>query len=82
MQWKPVSGSGKVYTHTTVHAAPELFRQEGVYSLAIIDLQEGVRLVTRWVGDTPPECNEPSCLVILQYDDGLLFGACPRTDQS
>ena len=72
--WQPVNGSGKVYSATVVHAAPAMFAAAAPYVLAVIDLDEGVRLVTRWIGNRP-DCDQAARLVVLKYDDGVLFGA-------
>lgn len=75
MGWHPVSGDATVYSATVVHAAPALFSALGPYALVVLDLAEGVRLVTRWVGAAPPRCEQRARLVVLQHDDGVLFGA-------
>jgi uncharacterized protein len=75
MGWQPVSGDARVYSATVVHAAPALFAAQAPYALVVVDLAEGVRLVTRWVGTAPPRCDQPARLVVLKHDDGVLFGA-------
>jgi uncharacterized OB-fold protein len=53
LEWIQVSGRGRVYTFTTVHRAPgEVF--EVPYVLALVDLDEGVRMMTHVV-DCPPD---------------------------
>ena len=42
-----VSGSGKIYSFSRVHVAPEEFKSIVPYYLAIIDLDEGPRLMAR-----------------------------------
>lgn len=76
--WQPVSGDATVYSATVVHAAPALFSAQAPYALVVLDLVEGVRLVTRWVGAAPPRCDQPARLVVLKHDDGVLFGAKER----
>jgi len=75
--WWPVCGGGTVYSATTVHAAPALFAALVPYVLVVLDLDEGVRLVTRWMG-SPPRCGAAAQLVLLRHDDGVLFGATQR----
>ena len=41
---------GMVYTETVVHAAPAQYAADAPYQLAIIDLDEGVRLTARILG--------------------------------
>ena len=72
--WMPVDGQGTVYSATTVHAAPALFAAAAPYVLVVLDLREQVRLVTRWIGPQPA-CGAAAQLVLLQHDDGVLFGA-------
>ena len=43
--------SGVVYTETVVHAAPEQFVADAPYQLAIVSLEEGVRLTARIDGE-------------------------------
>ena len=75
MGWQRVSGLGKVYSQIVVHAAAAYFAADAPYSLVVVDLEEGVRLVTRWHGD-PPQPDDPARLLVASYEDGVLFGAC------
>lgn len=47
------SGKGKVYTHSTIAAAPTGFDEEAPYTCTVVDLDEGGRLVG-WLGDSIP----------------------------
>ena len=51
LEWFDASGSGVVYSFTTVHRAPPGF--EPPYVVALVELQEGVRMLTRLVGVEP-----------------------------
>ncbi len=42
-----ISGSGTIYSYSRVHVAPEQFKDIVPYYLAIIDLDEGPRLLAR-----------------------------------
>jgi len=44
--WLPLSGRGKLYSQTVVHAAPAAFQDEVPYRVGIVDLEEGVRIAT------------------------------------
>ena len=44
LKWTPIEGHGKVYSTTVVRRKPE---QGGDYDVSLIDLQEGVRLMSR-----------------------------------
>lgn len=41
------SGAGKIYSFTTIHVAPEIFKDQVPYDIALIELQEGVKLTAR-----------------------------------
>jgi uncharacterized OB-fold protein len=44
--WKPASGRGKIYSFTVVHRPPtEAFKSDVPYVIALIDLNEGVRMM-------------------------------------
>ena len=49
-----VSGRGTVYTHSTVAAAPTGFDDMAPYTVAVVDLEEGGRLLA-WIGETIDE---------------------------
>ncbi len=46
-----LSGRGKVYSWTTLHAAAEPFEKDLPFQIAIIQLEEGPRLTARIDGD-------------------------------
>jgi uncharacterized OB-fold protein len=50
-EFKEYSGKGKVYTLSTIHAAPTGFDDEVPYTIVVVDLEEGGRLMA-WLGDT------------------------------
>ena len=78
MEWMGLQGTGTLYAHTTVHAAPSMFPTP--YTLAIVDLDEGLRVVTRLV-DTPtkPMPGTRVRLVVTRYTDGCLFEAAAES---
>lgn len=45
------SGNGKIATWTIIRTAPEGFERETPYAVAIIDLDEGARVVGQMTGD-------------------------------
>ena len=78
MNWTELSGQGILYARTTIHAAATQFRDEVPFSVGIVDLEEGVRLVTGLIDDPDRIKNDDAIrLVILSYEDGLLFAARP-----
>ncbi|MGH7771962.1 MAG: Zn-ribbon domain-containing OB-fold protein [Candidatus Binatia bacterium] len=55
-EWAPVSGKGKVYSHVTYHRAWHPAYQDKVpYNVSLIELDEGVRMVSNVVGCPPEE---------------------------
>ena len=52
--YREVSGRGSVYTYSTVAAAPTGFDDIAPYTIAVVNLEEGGRLLA-WTGDTIDE---------------------------
>ena len=76
--WVELSGRGRLYAETVVHAAPGVFASEAPYRVGIVDLEEGLRIATRIVrGDVPPKLDAPVELIVQQFEDGPLFAARP-----
>lgn len=48
------NGKGTLHTFTKIFAAPTGFEDEVPYTLAVVDLEEGGRLIA-WFGETIPE---------------------------
>jgi uncharacterized OB-fold protein len=56
LEWREASGRGRVYTYTVVRrAATPAFADKVPYVLAIVELEEGPRMVTNIVGCRPEE---------------------------
>lgn len=53
LTWITASGRGHIYSYTVVHRAFGPFAEETPYVVAIVELEEGVRMLSRVVG--PPE---------------------------
>jgi uncharacterized OB-fold protein len=69
LEWAPVSGKGRVYAFTNVYQAQHpAFQEETPYCFAIVQLDEGPRMVTNIVGCAPEDvsCDMP---VAVTYDD-------------
>lgn len=49
MEWREVSGEGKLYAWTTVHVPLRGMEEFAPYVLAAVDLNEGVRIMARLV---------------------------------
>ena len=56
LEWVDAAGTGTVHSFTVVHRAPaEEYRSEVPYVVALIDLEEGVRMMSRLVDCEPSE---------------------------
>ncbi len=56
LDWKEASGRAKIYTFSTAYSMVEpKFMDELPYTIAYVDLEEGVRMMTRIVGCKPEE---------------------------
>ncbi|PKW16842.1 Zn-ribbon domain-containing OB-fold protein [Saccharopolyspora spinosa] len=51
LRWHVVSGQGTVHAYTVAHRAPGEFAEQTPFTLALIDLDDGPRMLTRIVGD-------------------------------
>jgi uncharacterized OB-fold protein len=75
MSWRELSGRGKLYAMTTVHAAPAAFVSEAPYRVGIVDLDENLRIATRIFSDSEIPLDSEVEIVLVKYLDGPLFGA-------
>jgi uncharacterized OB-fold protein len=82
LKWEVSGGRGIVYTHTTIMAnPPSTFVDEVPYTLVIVTLEEGVRLLARFVvdgSDESVECGQPVELVITRRN-GVAMPGFKRT---
>lgn len=71
LSWEPASGKGKVYAFTIVHRQPNpAFAADMPYVVALIELDEGVRMMTNLVDVEPdPEHVKVGMPVEIVYDD-------------
>lgn len=76
VEWTELAGTGVLYSHTTVHAAPEVFVPELPYRVCIVDLDEDLRIVTRYLGATPT-IGERVRLVAVRYTDAASYAVVP-----
>lgn len=78
LEWREASGRGRVYTYTVVRrAATPAFADKVPYVLAIVELEEGPRIVTNIVGCRPEDVavGMPVRASFERYSDdvGLIF---------
>jgi len=55
LDWVDASGRGRIHSYTVVHRAPPEYREEVPYVVALVELDEGVRMMTRLVDVEPAE---------------------------
>jgi hypothetical protein len=67
LTWQPVSGRGKVYSYTVVRRASTRSFSDKPYVLAIVELDEGVRMTTNV--EAPPEAVKVGMPVAVWFDD-------------
>ena len=78
MEWTELSGKGTLYARTTIHVAATQFQDDIPFSVGIVDLIEGIRLIAGLIDDPVELKNDDVIeLVVLSYDDGPLFAARP-----
>jgi uncharacterized OB-fold protein len=55
------SGYGKIYTFTTIHVAPPSFKNQTPYDLAVVELDEQIKVTVRIIRDdeSPLKIAEP-----------------------
>jgi uncharacterized protein len=46
-----IPGNGTIYTHTTIRVAPEAYRDQVPYDIAIIELKPDLRVTARIAGE-------------------------------
>ena len=76
MGWTELSGKGVLYSCTTVHAAPAVFGELPL-QVAIVDLEEGIRLVTRLLEGDQAVLDTAVELQVTKLTNGFLFAARP-----
>ncbi len=69
IRWLEASGRGTVYSYTTIHRPPSpRFEGDVPYTLALVELEEGVRLLSNIIG-IPPEDVRVDMPVEVVFDD-------------
>jgi scaffold protein (connect acetoacetyl-CoA thiolase and HMG-CoA synthase) len=68
-----VSGTGKIYSYSRVHVAPEQFKSIVPYYLAIIDLDEGPRLMARLQTQDGDHVRIDAPVELVSSENGYVF---------
>ena len=55
LEWRAASGTGTVYSYTVMRKASGRFATDPPTVVALVDLDEGVRMMSHLVGVDPPE---------------------------
>jgi uncharacterized OB-fold protein len=70
---KEVRGAGKIYSYSRVHVAPEQFKSIVPYYLAIIDLEEGPRLMGRLQTQDGDHVRIDAPVELVSTENGYVF---------
>jgi uncharacterized protein len=68
VEWKKVTGRGKLYSYTICHRPLEGFEEDGPYNIALVELEEGVRMMSTVV-DCPQEDLKIGMALEVVFDD-------------
>lgn len=74
VQWSPSTGRGTVYSWTVVaHAASESLRDQVPYTIVLVDLEEGIRIIGNLIRPAPSGviANLPVRVVFETDDAGV-----------
>ena len=72
--WVELSGRGSLYSVTKIHSSPTIYGILSPVRVAVVDLEEGIRLVTRLIPDGySPVPDSPVQLVITRHPDGCHY---------
>lgn len=68
IDWIQASGRGTIYSYTVVHRSPAAFKDDVPYVVALIDLAEGVRLMSNVVECAPSDVRIGAAVEVF-FDD-------------
>ncbi|MCI0413518.1 OB-fold domain-containing protein [bacterium] len=68
-----INGAGKIYSFSRVHVAPEQFKSIVPYYLAIIDLDEGPRLMARLQTQEGDHVRIDAPVELISVENGYVF---------
>ena len=74
IRWQEASGFGKIYSFTVVHQAYGPFKNETPFVVGIVELDEGVRMMTRFLGQREKiSIDERVSVVFTKVEDDLVL---------
>ncbi|MFC5750890.1 Zn-ribbon domain-containing OB-fold protein [Actinomadura rugatobispora] len=68
LSWRTASGKGTVYSYTVAHRVAGGFSAQVPYTIALIDLDEGPRMLSRVIGDAPVRIGDRVHLEIARLE--------------
>jgi uncharacterized OB-fold protein len=69
IEWFEASGKGKIYSFTVIHRPPsQNFEEDIPYIVAIIELDEGPRVMSNIIGMTPEDAKVDMTVEVI-FDD-------------
>ncbi len=77
LSWVTLPETGSLYSQTTIYRGAGAWDKETPYRIAIIDLDDGPRVLTRLEGDSACPPGTRLQLVVLVLGNGLLLAARP-----
>ena len=70
LEWRPVSGRGSLYSYVIAHNAAPGFEGEVPYVIALVQLEEGPRMMTNLVGvAADPSTLELDMPLVVEFTD-------------
>ena len=69
ISWVKSEGKGRIYSYTVVHRAFGPFASDAPFTVGIVELDEGVRMTTRIIGNREDIAIDRSVEVIFQQMD-------------
>ena len=76
--WIEASGKGKIYSFTIVHRPPSAaFQEDAPYTVALVELDEGVRMMSNIVGIAPDKVRVGMPVEVV-FDDITPTVSLPR----
>lgn len=83
LEWRAVSGKGTLYSFTETHVAPPGFEDLAPYMIGVVELDEGVRMMTPLQGLTIQDAKlgMPMRVCWQKLSDDITFPAFEPADQ-
>jgi uncharacterized OB-fold protein len=82
LTWFAASGLGTIYSYTIARRAFGEFAGQVPFTVALVDLDEGVRIMTRITGTGSPRIGDRVRLDLTEVDDDLTLPYFTRTAQA